>query len=263
MIEKFLSQVCVLDTETTHTDPLQAQIVELAVGHFEGSWSVRGQLFGLEGEMPPEASAKNQISQAMIKGKPTFGEEIETVATMIDLTKGYWVAHNAAYDRQVLVNSFRSADIEPLADLMDDSSRWICTWRLSKHAYHHQFSDQLYGQNYLRYRLNLPVDHSLGVHRAEPDVVVCASLLERLIDDLILQEKIDPQHPLGPQLVALTNSPISLTTWPFGKHRGTPIASLSTDYLLWAIDNVPGLTSSSPDIDLVETVRSELERRLA
>lgn len=258
----FLHTVCVVDTETTNVDPTQAQIAEMAVAHWGQSWSVTSQLYGVEGGMPPEASAKNQISNRMIADLPTFLDSVEQAVEMMDLNKSYWVAHNAEYDRTVLVSSWATSQPE-LAELVGDKTRWICTWRLSKHAYQHQFTDQLYGQNYLRYRLDLPVDDTVGVHRAGADVEVCGALLERLIDDLAAQGKIDIKNDLGPQLVLLCQTPVVIRNWPFGKHKGTPISSLTTDYLLWAIDNIPGLNSSSPDIDLVETVRSELESRLA
>lgn len=260
----FLALVTVLDTETTNPLPEQAEMVELATAHYHNGWTVQESLFGIDGGIPPEASAKNQISNRMIAGLPTFGDSVEKVLGMLDLDRPYLVAHNARYDRTVLAHSWRRADMAELADIVDQDDRWICTWRLSKHAYQHTFSDQLYGQNYLRYRLDLPVDDNLGVHRAGADVQVCAALLERLIDDLLDQHKIKANRPLGPQLVSLTQQPIVLKIWPLGKHRGTPVADLETDYLIWAVDNVKSLDPADPsfDIDLYETVRHNLESRL-
>jgi DNA polymerase III epsilon subunit-like protein len=260
----FLSLVTVVDTETTNPVPEQADVVELATAVHIGTWTVQHSLFGVEGGIPPEASAKNQISNRMIDGLPTFGNSVEKVLGMLDLDRPYFVAHNARYDRTVLAHSWRRADLAELAEIVDQDDRWICTWRLSKHAYQHTFSDQLYGQNYLRYRLDLPVDDSVGVQRAAADVQVCAALLERLIDDLSTQGKITANKPLGPQLVSLTAQPIVLAVWPLGKHRGTPVKDLETDYLLWAVDNVKSLDPGDPsfDVDLYETVRSNLESRL-
>lgn len=260
----FLQLVTVLDTETTNPLPDQAHVVELATAHYDGRWTVQQQLFGLEGTIPPEASAKNQISNRMIAGLDTFENGVHSVLSLIDLNRPYFVAHNAAYDRTVIAHSWRRADMCELADLIDQDDRWICTWRLSRHAYQHSFADQLYGQNYLRYRLDLPVDDSVGVHRAGADVQVCAVLLERLIDDLLAEGKITLARPLGAQLVNLTQQPIVLKVWPLGKHKNTPVKDLETDYLLWAVDNVKSLDPQDPsfDMDLFETVRSELESRL-
>lgn len=265
MIESFLRLASVVDTETTHTDPQQAVIVELAVASYAGRWQVMDSLFGLNGSMPPEASAKNQISNRMLEGLPTFANSVLQSVDMIDLNRPWLVAHNAAYDRTVLAQNWRSAGESELADWVDDPNRWICTWRLSKLAYQHQFTDQLYGQNYLRYKLDLPVPDSVSVHRAGADVQVCAALLERLIKDLIELGSIDPQQPLGPQLVCLTQQPLLLKYWPLGKHRGRLLTELETDYLLWAVDNVPSLNpeGSSFDGDLYESVRLTLESRLA
>ena len=263
-INDFLQLVTVVDTETTSPLPTEAHVAELATACYNQGWTVSQSLFGVDLGIPPEASAKNQISNRMIAGLPTFEQSVEQVLHMLQLDRPYFVAHNAAYDRTVLANSWRRADMAELADIVDQPDRWICTWRLSRHAYQHQFSDQLYGQNYLRYRLDLPVDDSVGVHRAGEDVKVCAALLERLTEDLLAQGSITTQRPLGPQLVNLAAQPILLNSWPLGKHRGTPVKDLETDYLLWAVDNVKSLDPGDPsfDSDLYETVRHNLESRL-
>jgi DNA polymerase III epsilon subunit-like protein len=266
MINSFLNSVTVIDTETTHVDANQASIVELATAHHidgEG-WRVNSELFSVLGGIPPEASAKNQISNRMLANRPSLGDSMPQVVDMLNILKSYWVAHNANYDRTVLVNNFVRINQPELAQLFAQTDRWICTWRLSKIAYQHSFVDQVYGQNYLRYRLDLPVDDSLGVHRAGDDVRVCAALLERIVADLIDQGQINTNQPIGEQLVTLSNSPITLAVWPLGKHRGRLVSDLQLDYLVWALDNVQSLDERNTlfDPDLLETVRAELERRL-
>lgn len=268
MIKTFLNSVTVIDTETTHIDANQASVVELATAHHSthdlSGWSVQSQLFSVQGGIPPEASAKNQISNRMLMNMPSFEQDLPHIVDMLDLTKKYWVAHNANYDRTVLINNLVRTNQPELAQLLCQTDRWICTWRLSKIAYQHSFVDQIYGQNYLRYRLDLPIDDHVGVHRAGDDVKVCAALLERIVIDLINQGLINVDQPLGEQLVALCNSPITLAVWPLGKHRGRLVSDLQLDYLVWALDNVQSLDekNASFDADLLETVRAELERRL-
>ena len=96
----------------------------------------------------------------------------------------YFVAHNAAYDRQVLGHAWHRMDSVADARICDDQSRWICTWRLSRQVLGHQFGDIEYGLNYLRYLLDLDVPDSHAVHRAADDV------LEGQTEKLALQRRI-------------------------------------------------------------------------
>ena len=75
LVQQFLESVCVLDTETTGLDPTTAEIVEFACGRYEANqWKVASQLFNTPTGIPPEASAKNQISNRMLQGQPYFNQ---------------------------------------------------------------------------------------------------------------------------------------------------------------------------------------------
>jgi DNA polymerase III epsilon subunit-like protein len=265
-ISTFLSSVSVIDTETTHLDPALAEIVEIAEAHWTGSgWATRSQLMGALGGIPPAASAKNNISNRMIRGLPGFSDCIDEIRQMLEWPgRRYYVAHNAAYDRRVLAEAWKkSGDEEDLA-LCADDGRWICTWRLSRHILAHDFSDIEYGLNYLRYLLDLPVPDDLKLHRAADDTHLCAILLEHLVDAAIRLGLVDPAGDVGEQLNRLCRSPIIQTTWPLGKHRGKLLAEIPDDYWAWAIDNIDVFRegSSGYDLDLAESVRQMLESRL-
>ena len=265
-ISEFLSSVCVVDTETTGLDPTTAEIVEMACAHYvSGNWSVESQLFNTSNGIPPEASAKNQISRRMLLGQPLFDSEaLPQIIDMLGMPK-YFVAHNVNYDQKVLSSSFERMGEHTLAVMFQDPNSWICTWRLSKHIYQHSFTDKIYNQNYLRYKLDLPVPDSIGVHRAGADVQVCGALLERIVEDSISGNFVDPTQPIGAQLVELSRAPIIYATWPLGKYRGQTLNSIPTDYFLWAIENQGSLRETDPgyDFDLAESVRQELETRLS
>jgi hypothetical protein len=79
------------------------------------------------------------------------------------------------------------------------------------------------------------------------------------------QGQLNPNLDLAPQLVSLTQAPIPVSTWPFGKHKGKSFVDLDTDYLLWCVDNLKYLNEQDPDhdADLAETVRLTLERRVS
>ena len=263
-IEQFLESVSILDTETTGLDAANAEIVEMASAtRANGTWQIQSHLFRAEDGIPPEASAKNQISNRMVAQEPTFSRGIDRVLSMLG-TSNLFVAHNAAYDQQVLTSSLVRAHEFDLAQLFATRSLWICTWRLSRRIYQHSFTDQLYGQNYLRYKLDLPIPDSSGVHRAGAEVWVCGALLERLIEDASTQGMLDTNGHIGSQLVEMSWAPIPVLTWPIGKHRGVALKEVPTDYYLWALENLASLNESNPsyDVDLSESVRIELESRL-
>ena len=263
MINQFLESVVVIDTETTAADPQQAEIVELATAvNIHNSWSVNSVLFGCVAGMPPEASEVTGISNRMLAGLPRIDENMHAVINMLGNQAEYFVAHNAQYDRTVLVRAFENSSVPELAQLFADPSRWICTLRLSRHMYGSAVSS--HRQNYLRYALDLDVDDSLGVHRAGADVQVCAALLQTLVQDLIQTGRISADQPIAEQLVNLCAQPIPVQVWPLGKHRGNSLSELPTDYLLWAVDNINSLqsTSAEADPDLIHSVTVELTARL-
>jgi DNA polymerase III epsilon subunit-like protein len=257
---KLWRQVQVLDTECTHADPAQAEIVELAVAIWDTDWRYECVMFGSQTPMPPEASAVTHIHPDQIVNLPTFVNSPEQVISMLVTNRNYYVSHNTKYDRTVLHMHLNEMDAD-LAHMVTDPDRWICTLRLSRRAWPQAAS---YAQSYLRYWLNLPVPPELISHRAEPDTQVCVVLLERVVQELVDQGQLNPNVDLAPQLVSLTQAPIPVSTWPFGKHKGKTFAQLDTDYLLWCVDNLTSLNEQDPhhDADLAESVRAELEHRL-
>lgn len=259
-LESFWHQVLVLDTECTHANPEQAEIVELAVATWHQCWQYHSQLFGSENPMPPEASAVTHIHADALVDLPTFVNSPEQVIPMLVADRNYYVSHNIKYDRAVLGTHLHQIDTD-LAHMVTDPDRWICTLRLSRRAWPQAHS---HAQSYLRYWLNLSVPHDLISHRAEPDTKVCVSLLERVVQELVDQGQLNPNVDLAPQLVHLTQAPVPVSTWPFGKHKGKLFADLDTDYLLWCLDNLKYLNEQDPDHDpdLAEAVRLTLESRL-
>lgn len=265
-IQSFLSAVSVIDTETTNLLPAEAEIVEIAEAHWiEGAWNTKGMLIGAVNGIPPAASAKNNISNKMLAGKPTFGEITSQIRDLMSWpNRKFYVAHNATYDRSVLKEAWsKHGDPEDVALCMDDT-RWLCTWRLSRHILAHDFDDIEYGLNYLRYKLDLPVPDSLRLHRAADDTYLCAILLEYLVSSGIKKGLIQTDYDIGVQLNELCWSPIIQPTWPFGKYRGRPLTEIPNDYYTWAFSNLESLKEDSPafDMDLAESVRQVLEARL-
>lgn len=250
-IDQFLSSIVVLDTETTNLIPEQAEIVEIAEAHWlDNSWSTQGMLLGAKRGIPAAASAKNNISNRMIAGKPTFGESQEEIRQMLRWPDAQWyVAHNANYDRQVLAVGFQSCGSEEDLQTVAHDGRWLCTWRLSRHILSHDFDDMEYSLNYLRYKLDLPVPDGLRLHRASDDTYLCAVLFEYLVKLALQKGMVHDGPALGHQLNQLCWSPIIQTTWPYGKHKGKLLTEIPDDYYAWAFKNMNSFNEDSEDYD--------------
>ena len=265
-ITKFLESVTVLDTETTHMDPKQCEIVEVAGATWDDRWYVESTLLGSNIPIPPEASAKNNISRKMIANLPNFEKSIDYVKSILSWnSNNYLIAHNAAYDRQALKTAFERIPSKFDVEQCDNLNKWICTWRLSKQILINDFNDVQYGLSYLRYMLDLDVSDSIGVHRAAADVIVTGKLLEKLIEIGIENGTLDATSDLGSQLVELSWKFIPIQKWPIGgKHKGVLLTDLPNDYYAWALKTLDQLREGSPnyDEDLAESVRLVLSDRL-
>ena len=264
--DSFLQTVSVIDTETTNLDPAKAEIVEIAGATYNGhSWLVSDMLLGSVNRIPPEASAKNHISQRMIAGLPIFSESVDKVKVVLGWDNRYIVAHNCQYDQTVLAVAWETSGLSDDTEKAVDRSNWICTHRLSKHLLHGvDFPDMQYNLNYLRYKLDLPIPDDTVSHRAGADTLTCAILFEFLLDYAIATGAVCDNHTVGDQLVNLCWSPIKMKSWPFGKNKGRLLSEIETDYYMWAIGNMDSLNEDyeSYDPDLAASVASELESRI-
>lgn len=166
-----------------------------------------------------EAMAIHHITEQMVEGKPR-------IAVAIGRYQGspYYVAHNAAFDRGVLPEMHGA---------------WICTMKLARNLY----PDIKYGNQYLRYALNLdvqlPQDTTLYPHRALYDCYVTAALLQRIIKD----SGWTPE-----QMAQITDQPVLLKKFKFGKYRGQEIDRVAQEdpgYLRWMLKSIEDL---SPDM---------------
>lgn len=266
-IDSFRRSVTVLDTETTNLHPELCEVVEIASARWiDHRWSTTNVLLGAYKGIPPEASAKNNISNKMIANLPKFDQNVTRIKDMLNWPESrYFVAHNAAYDRAALKAAFERTENRHDIALCDDTSRWICTWRLSKQILVNDFDDIQYGLSYLRYRLDLDVPDAVGVHRADADTFVCATLLDELIKIGLSNGTLDPNEDLGEQLNELSWRFIPITKWPIGgKHKGALLTDLDNDYYMWALKTLDQLKegSSNYDVDLVESIKVVLTKRL-
>lgn len=264
MIEAFLNSVAVVDTEATSNKPDEAEILELGVSRYRnGTWETNSSLFKPTIPIPFASSAMCNITDKMVRSKPSFAESVEYAFALLDLlnTK-YYVAHNAPYDMKVLNSNFNrvGVDFDVERDLGKDS--WICTYKLAKRVLVDVDNIQ-YNQNYLRYYYGVEVDPDLYPHRAGHDTIICAHLLVKLMEDAINKGLVDPDRDIGLQLATLSWERVPVNTWPFGKNKGRKISELENGFLRWAIMNVSELDESSGNYnpDLAAAIETEINNR--
>jgi len=265
MIESFLNSVAVLDTEATSNKPDEAEMIELGIARYtSGSWKVTDSLFKPIKPIPAVCSAICNITDEMVKNKPTVSEAIEYIFEILDpINTKFYVAHNAQYDIAILNAMFKRIDIDFNIERDIGKSSWICTHRLAKLLFKDSEEKMSFGQSFLRYHFELNLDPDLYPHRAGHDAIVCAHVLVRLMEEAINQNLIDPDKNIGNQLVELSWARVPVETWPYGKHKGKKFSELDDGFLRWAIINVNDLdeASYSYNPDLAAAVEAEIADR--
>lgn len=230
-------RVNVVDVETTGLDPKEHAIVEAGfvpvyVGEEPRFSNAIWTLHNPGRPIPPEASAIHHIIDEDVEHSLPFNDEARQ-----SLSEGAdaMAAHNAAFDR-----SFIGIEDRP----------WICTMKVAKHLWPNAPG---FGNQTLRYWLELPVARDLPVHRTLGDCFVTAELLLREVEELAKRGT----EPTLEHLVELTERPVLLRTMPFGKHAGSRFAELPRDYLAWMS------RQSFDDPDVNHTVRQALQGNYA
>jgi exodeoxyribonuclease X len=236
--------LAVTDTETTGVGDAD-QIVELAIEWLAGqSWTQRSSWLTRPGvPVTPGARAAHHITDGELSRAPTLEAWLRDVGDPFrvpdslsarDNGEVVFVAHNAAYDRRMLVQSGVTVP-----------AREICTWRCAMHLWPRAESHSLQS---LRYELGLEVDLPVGLHphRALYDAVVCGALVRRMF--------LEYGYRSAERLEELTRQPVLLETVRFGKYRGQQWANMDTGYLRWIL-------SKDFDADVMHTARHYLEGR--
>jgi exodeoxyribonuclease X len=211
-----LSNVALIDLETTGDDPLSDVPIEVAIIRVSSVGKVESTFSTLihPGDRPisPIASACHHITLETFHTKSlNYMSQLSLESWAILLEDvDYLVAHNAAFDRAFV----------PIKTIP-----WICTYRVAKHT---MPDAPKFGLQVLRYWLDLPVKAptKLHPHRALYDTYSLLPLYRFL-----------RQSFTDAELAYMSSQPVLLTTAAFGKHKGTPWQEIPKDYLQWIIKN--------------------------
>jgi len=173
----------------------------------------------------------------MLEGKPAC---VDTVAYKrlqeLNVNENYMIIHNAPFDLGMLEKEGFKTQMKV-----------IDTLRVSKHVFEDEDAHRL---QYFRYKLGLYKEeqkeaNSLGVevkaHDAIGDVLVLKLFLSKL--KAAVEEKYPNENPVE-KMVDLTNTPILIKTFKFGKHKGKTLEEVvasDSGYLRWMLSSMENL----------------------
>lgn len=261
-VTEFLNDCVIVDTETTSKNYKEAEIIEFgAVSRVDNNWAILyNQLFKpTSGIILPEISAVTGITTKMVANEQIFdvGNTVvkDAIFKTIDDMDLVLVAHNAPYDRGVLMN-YTGFD--------QYQEKWLCTMRIAKRLYMGDETFTQFNLPYLRYRLELDIPEDLDHHRASSDCIITAKLLEALIIEVDRLELLDKSRPYKEQIIEWSKQPVFVPKMNFGKHSGQKWEEIPTDYIKWAINNLDCLRENNPlyDPDMEFTIGKVISERL-
>jgi DNA polymerase-3 subunit epsilon/exodeoxyribonuclease X len=240
----------ILDTETTGAAELDRviQLGYMVLGAKE--IEVHNELCSTSIPISFGAMEVHGIVPSMIEGKPEC-TQTRAYQRLLELNtpNNYMIIHNAPFDLGMLAK-------EGFVTQM----KVIDTLRVAKHLFPEEEAHRL---QYFRYKMELYKEEqkeadALGIevkaHDAIGDVLVLKLLLSRLRE--AVQKQFPGENPVE-KMVDLTNTPILIQTFRFGKYKGKTlqeVASSDAGYLRWMLTSMENL-----DDDLRYSINHYLE----
>ncbi len=227
----------ILDTETTGTNEqdrvIQLGYIVLGTQPIE----VHNEFCSCDTPISYGAMEVHGITQEMIEGKPTC-KETTAYKRLLELNtpQNYMIIHNAPFDLGMLEK-----------EGFETQMKVIDTLRVAKHIFEDEEAHRL---QYFRYKMGLYKSEqkeadALGIevkaHDAIGDVLVLKLFLSKLKD--AVASKFPDENPVE-KMVDLTNTPILIKTFRFGKYKGKTlqeVASSDAGYLRWMLTGMENL----------------------
>jgi len=245
-----MTKYIILDTETTGTDEedriIQLGYMVLGAKNIE----VHNEFCSTDIPIKFGAMEVHGITPEMILDKPTCVQtEAYKRLLALNSSENYLIIHNAPFDIKMLEK-----------EGFETKMRVIDTLRVAKHLLPEEEAHRL---QYFRYKMGLYKEEQkeaeklaieIKAHDAIGDVLVLKLLLSRL--KKILQEQFPNENPVE-KMVDLTNTPILITSFKFGKHKGKTLQEVAREdagYLRWMLKNMDNL-----DEDLRYSINYYLE----
>lgn len=227
----------ILDTETTGTGDLDRVIQLGYVVLGEKVVEVQNEFFSSDIPISFGAMEVHGITPDLIEGKPTC-QNSASYRRLQELNSpdNYMIIHNAPFDLGMLEK-----------EGFNTKMKVIDTLRVAKHILPDEDAHRL---QYFRYKMELYKEEqkeadTLGIvvkaHDAIGDVLVLKLLLSRLKDEV--SKQFPGENPVE-KMVDLTNTPILVKSFRFGKYKGKTlqeVAASDAGYLRWMLSSMENL----------------------
>ncbi len=227
----------ILDTETTGTEESD-RIIQLGYMVLSGSEiEVHNEFCSADVPIKFGAMEVHGITQEMVDNKPKCtGTTAYKRLLELNTQENYLIIHNAPFDITMLEK-----------EGFDTKMQVIDTLRVAKHILPDEEAHRL---QYFRYKMGLYKEEQaeadkLGIevkaHDAIGDVLVLKLFLSKL--RMLVQEAFVGSNPVE-KMVDLTNTPIMIKTFRFGKYKGKTlqeVAQSDAGYLRWMLSSMENL----------------------
>ena len=224
------------DTETTGNSE-QDRIIQIGamIVHNKEDIDVYDELCSTDVHINIEAMEIHNITPDVIENQPPYAElEFVKKLKAYNESENYLIAHNISFDLSMIEK-----------EGFDNNYTLIDTLRCAKHL----LPDSPYHRlQYLRYALELYLTEGaeadkMGVtikaHDAIGDVLVMKLLLSKLVA-LAKEQFPEEKNPMK-TLDQLTQTPVLMKTFKFGKHKGKEVADVAKEdagYMKWMKNNM-------------------------
>ena len=230
-------QYIILDTETTGVseEDRVIQLGYMVLGSKD--IEVHNEFFSSDIPIKYGAMEVHGITQEMIEGKPPIASsQSYTRLNELNTPDNYMIIHNAPFDLGMLEK-----------EGFNTKMKVIDTLRVAKHIYKDEDAHRL---QYFRYKMGLYKQEqqeatALGIvvkaHDAIGDVLVLKLFLSELRKAV---SKIFPDDNPVDKMVDLTNTPILIEKFRFGKHKGKTVREVAAEdagYLRWMLSSMENL----------------------
>jgi len=213
------SNLIFLDTETTGLGQ-EDRLCQVAY-KFQGN-EAEG-IFKPEVPISVEAMSISHITNKMVADKKSFsGSEMFRDLEKIFADQNILVAHNAGFDAEML----KREGLEP--------KQMIDTFKIAAHL-DETGEIPKYNLQYLRYYFDFEIENA-PAHDAMGDVRVLEVLFDFYFDKM--KEKIDDERKIIEEMVKISELPVLIKKFNFGKYNGRIIAEVAQEdegYLKWLL----------------------------
>ncbi len=246
-----MASYILFDTETTGNQEID-RIIQVGAMIFHGKSEIEvfDELCSSEQEISIEAMEVHNITPDIIADKPRYSEtDFSKRLLSLNSKENYLIAHNIEFDlsmvkKEGFINNYTLID----------------TVRCSKHLYPELAYHRL---QYMRYALELYKDEQaeakkIGITLKAHDAIGDVLMLKLLLSKLTVRCKEQfPDTKVMEKLVDLTQTPVLMNTFKFGKYKGQKIEDIvyeDAGYLKWMRKNL------DLDEDLTYTLDYYLEQ---